>query len=99
MISERDLVDLCSASLRSSIRDKLEHHEFVNVNQLLQRVIESCIMESCDAYKSNHHNVYICDDHSDFSNDENREVFPAKIKWLIENKIVTCPSLIPFHKN
>jgi hypothetical protein len=39
MISERDLTDLCFAGLRPSIRDKLEHYEFVNVNQLLQTAV------------------------------------------------------------
>jgi maltodextrin utilization protein YvdJ len=61
MISERDLTDLCFAGLRSSIRDKLEHHEFVNVNQLLQRVVsaKSRLKESRDTYKSNRHNVML----------------------------------------
>ena len=35
----------------------------------------------------------------DFSNDENREVFPTKIKWPMENKMVTCPYLKLIHKN
>jgi hypothetical protein len=82
MISERDLTDLCIAGLRPSIRDKLKHHEFVNVNQLLQRAVsaESRLKESRDAYKSNRHNVHVVDDHSNCSDDENREVCPAEIK-------------------
>jgi hypothetical protein len=101
MISERDLIDLCFAGLCPSIRDKLEYHEFVNVNQILQRAIsaESRLKESCDAYKSNRHDVHIVDDHSDCSDDENREVCLAKIKWPAKNKLVTCPSLKPIHKN
>ena len=53
MISKRDLADLCFASLCRRIREKLEHYEFVNVNQLLQKAIsvESCLKESHDAYK------------------------------------------------
>ena len=100
MISERDLTDLCFASLCSS-RDKHQHYEFVNVNQLLQRAIsaESRLKESHDAYKSNCHIVHVIGDHSNFSDDENREVFPAEIKWPTENKMVTCPSLKPIHKN
>jgi hypothetical protein len=88
MISEIDLTDLCFAGLRPSIRDKLEHHEFVNVNQLLQRAVsaESRLKESHVAYKSNHHNVYVIDDHSDCFDDENREVFPTEIKWPAKNK-------------
>jgi hypothetical protein len=101
MISERDLTDLCFAGLRPSIRDKLEHHEFVNVNQLLQRVVsaESRLKESRDTYKSNRHNVHIVDDYSDCSDDDNKEVCHAKIKWPVKNKMVTCPSLKPIHKN
>jgi hypothetical protein len=41
MISKRDLTDLCFAGLRPSIRDKLEHYEFMNVNQLLQRAVSA----------------------------------------------------------
>jgi hypothetical protein len=100
-IFERDLTDLYFAGLRPSIRDKFEHHEFVNVNQLLQRAVsaESRLKESRDTYKSNRHNVHVIDDHSDCSNEDNREVCPAEIKWLAENKMVTCPSLKPIHKN
>jgi hypothetical protein len=73
----------------------------VNVNQLLQRAIsaESRLKESCNTYKSNRHNVHVVDDHSDCSNDDNKEVYLAEIKWPIENKMVTCPSLKPIHKN
>jgi hypothetical protein len=101
MISKRDLTNLCFAGLHPSIRDKLEYLEFVNIYQLLQRVVlaESCLQESHDAYKSNRHNVHVVDDHSDCSDDENREVCPAEIKWPVENKLVTCPFLKPIHKN
>jgi hypothetical protein len=101
IISEKDLTDLCFAGLHPSIWDKLEHHDFVNVNQLLQRAIsaESRLKESHDTNKSNRHNVHVVDDHSDCSNDDNREVCPAKIIWSVENKMVTCPSLKPIHKN
>ena len=37
IISERDLTDLAFAGLCSSIKEKLEHYEFLNINQLLQR--------------------------------------------------------------
>jgi hypothetical protein len=39
MISERDLTNLAFAGLCSSIKEKLEHYEFLNVNQLLQRAV------------------------------------------------------------
>jgi hypothetical protein len=82
MISERDLTDLCFAGLRPGIRDKLEHYEFMNVNQLLQRAIlaESCLKESRETYKSNSHNVHVVDDHSHCSNDDSKENCPAEIK-------------------
>jgi hypothetical protein len=101
MISKRDLTDLCFAGLRPSIRDKLELYEFVNVNQLLQMAIsvESCLKESRETYKSNRHNVHVVDDHSDCSNDDNKKIYPAEIKWPTENKMVTCPSLKLIHKN
>ena len=101
MISERDLTDLCFAGLRSSIREKLEHYEFHNVNQLMQKVvsIESRLKESRDAYKSHHQGVHIIDDCSDYSDDDNKEFLAAEIKWPAENKLVTCPSLKPIHKN
>jgi hypothetical protein len=91
MIYERDLTDLCIAGLRPSIRDKLEHYEFVNVNQLLQRAVsaESRLKESRETYKSNRHNVHVVDDHSDCSDDDDKEIYPTKIKcqhrirWLL----------------
>jgi hypothetical protein len=101
VISERDLTNLCFAGLRPSIRDKLEYYEFVNVNQLLQRAVlaESRLKESRETYKSNRHNMHVVDDHSDCSDDDNKEIYPAKIKWPAENKMVTCPSLKSIHKN
>ena len=80
MISERDSTNLCFSGLRPSIREKLEHYEFVNVNQLLQKAIsvESCLKESHDAYKSNRHNVHFVRDCSDNSDEDNKELFPAK---------------------
>ena len=82
MISERDLTDLCFAGLRPSIREKLEHYEFVNVIQLLQKAVsvESRLKESRDAYKSHRHNVHFVGDCSDDSDDDNKELLAAEIK-------------------
>jgi len=100
-ISERDLTDLCFAGLRSSIREKLEHYEFHNVNQLMQKAvsIESRFKESRDAYKSHRQNVHFVGDCSDDSDDDNKECLATEIKWPAENKLVTCPSLKLIHKN
>ena len=63
MISERDLTNLYFAGLCPSIREKLEHYEFVNVNQLLQKavLVESRLKESRDAYKSHRQHVHVID--------------------------------------
>jgi hypothetical protein len=75
MISERDLTNLCFAGLRSSISEKLEHFEFHNVNQLMQRAVsvELCLKEYRDAYKSNRHSVHVVGDYSDDSDDDNKK--------------------------
>jgi hypothetical protein len=101
MISERDLTDLCFAGLHFSIRDKLEHYEFHNVNQLMQKavLVESHLKESCDAYKSHRYNMHFIGDCSDDSDDDNKESLAAEIKWPAKNKLVTCPSLELIHKN
>jgi hypothetical protein len=38
-IAEKDLADLAFAGLTSYLRDKLDGHEFLDTNQLLQRVL------------------------------------------------------------
>ena len=98
MISERDLTDLCFVGLCPSIKEKLEHYEFHNVNQLMQKavLIESRLKESRDAYKSHRQNVHVIDDCSD---DDNKEFLAVEIRWPVENKLVTCPSLKLIHKN
>jgi hypothetical protein len=97
MIFERDLTDLCFAGLRPNIREKLEDYEFVNVNQLLRKAVsvESCLKESCDAYRSHRPNVHVIDGYSDGLDDENKKCYAAEIRWPSENKLVTCPSLKP----
>ena len=81
MIFERDLTDLCFAGLRPNIREKLEHYEFVNVNQLLQKVVsvESRLKESHDAYRSHHPNVHVIDGYFDSSDDENKNPMLLKL--------------------
>ena len=101
MISERDSTNLCFSGLRPSIREKLEHYEFHNVNQLMQKTIsiESCLKEYRDAYKSHRQGVHIIDDCFDCSDDDNKEFLAVEIRWPTENKLVTCPTLKPIHKN
>jgi hypothetical protein len=43
--------------------------------------------------------VHFVDDYSDDSDDDNKECLAAEIKWPTENKLVSCPSLKPIHKN
>jgi len=100
-ISERDLIEFCFAGLRSSIRDKLEYCHFSTCNQLLERAVsvESRLKESRDSYKSHRSNVHAFDGHSDSSDDESKECMATEIRWLAENKHITCPSLKPIQKN
>jgi hypothetical protein len=60
---------------------------------------ESRLKESRDAYKFHRHNVHFISDYSDDSDDDNKECLAAEIKWPVENKLITCPSLKPIHKN
>ena len=39
MISERDLADLVLSGLKTYIREKLEGHEFLTINQFLQKAL------------------------------------------------------------
>ena len=39
MISERDLADLVFNGLKTYIKDRLEGHEFLTINQVLQRAL------------------------------------------------------------
>ena len=98
MITRRDLTNLCFACLCSRIKEKLEHYEFHNVNQLKQKAvsIESRLKESRDAYKSHRQSVLVIDDCSNY---DNKEFLATEIKWPTENKLVTCPSLKLIHKN
>jgi Mg2+ and Co2+ transporter CorA len=76
MTSERDLTYLCFASLHSSVREKLEHYEFLNVNQLLQKtvVVQSHLKESRDVHRS-HRSTYmhVVESYSNNSDDETKE--------------------------
>ena len=44
-------------------------------------------------------NTHTFDVVSDCSDDESKECNAAEIRWPAENKLVTCPSLKPIHKN
>jgi hypothetical protein len=101
MISERDLPDLCFASLHSCIREKLEHYEFLNVNQLLQKAvaIQSRLKESRDVHRSHRSTMHVVESYSNNSNNENKESYAAEFVWPVQNKLVICPSLKPIHKN
>jgi hypothetical protein len=71
-ISERDLTYLALHGLHSNIKEKLEHHEFLTINQLLQKIIaiETCLKDSCDIHRSHHPNMHAIEYHSDSSDDE-----------------------------
>ena len=43
--------------------------------------------------------MHFVDDYSDDSDDDNKECLVSEIKWPLENKLVTFPSLRLIHKN
>jgi hypothetical protein len=100
-ISERDLVDICFNGFHSRIREKLENVQFTSFNHLIERAVfwESRLKESRDTYKTHRSNTHAFSTYSDGSDDENQECMAAEIRWPAKNKMVTCPSLKPIHKN
>jgi hypothetical protein len=44
MVSEKDLVDLAFAGLSSYLKDRIEGHDFADVNQVLQRALVQKIL-------------------------------------------------------
>jgi fumarate hydratase class II len=58
--------------MRSNIKEKLEHYEFLNVNQLLQKAVaaESRLKESQDVHRSHRPNMHVIESYSNSSNDE-----------------------------
>ena len=67
IIFERDLTDLAFAGLRSCIKQKIEHYEFLHVNQLLQKAVavEARLKESRDIHRSHRPNMHVIQSYSE----------------------------------
>jgi len=100
-LSEKDLVDLALAGLRSNYREKLDGSSFYSINQFQAKALnqETKFKKEKDTYKSHRSNTHIVEYDSDSSNDEDKEVYAAEFVWLASAKPSTCTSLKPTEKN
>jgi hypothetical protein len=91
IISERDLAELAFNGLRSHIREILEGHEFIDVDQVLVRALAHESRSKDTRLKSDRPNMHILDYES--SDDQSKEVCAAEFTWLPNNKANTCALL------
>ena len=82
-ISEKDLVDLALAGLRSSYREKLNGSSFYSINQLQAKALsqETKFKKEKDTYKSHRSNTHFVEYDSDSSDDEDKEVYATEFVW------------------
>ena len=94
-LSEKDLVDLALAGLRSSYREKHDSSSFHSINQLQVRALgqEAKFKKEKDTYKSHRSNTHIVEYDSDSSDDEDKEVYATEFVWPASAKPSTCTSL------
>jgi hypothetical protein len=98
-ILESDLTDLALNGLCSSIKEKLEHYEFLTINKLLQKAfaLKTRLKDSCDN-RSCCPNMHATEYHLDSSDGETNDCCFAEFIWPTK-KSVTCPSVKLVHKN
>jgi hypothetical protein len=83
--------------LRSHIREKLEGHEFSSVAQVLLKALAHESRSKDVRLKSDRPNMHMLD--YDSSDDESKDVYAAEFTWSSNDKVNTCASLRPIHKN
>ena len=102
MITEGDLVDLVLSGLRTHIRERLEGHEFLNINQVLQRALaqesRSKDLKEVHRYKTDHPKMNMVEYDSEHSNDEG-DIYAIEFFWPSKAKPFICNDLKPIHKN
>ena len=100
-LSEKDLVDLALAGLRSSYREKLDGSSFYFINQLQVRALgqEAKFKKEKDTYKSNRSNTHIVEYDSDSPDNDDKEVYATEFVWPASAKPSTCTSLKPTQRN
>ena len=96
-LSDKDLVDLAFAGLRSIYREKLDGSSFYSINQLQVRALgqEIKFKKEKDTYKSHRSNTHIVKYDSDSSGDEDKEVYATEFVWPASAKPSTCTPLKP----
>ena len=102
MINERDLANIVLSGLKTNIREKLEGHEFLTINQVLQRALAqegwSKELKYVHRYKVDRPKMNMVEYTSDDSDDE-ADVYAAEFVWPSKTKPFACLDLKPIHKN
>ena len=101
-ISDRDLVDLAFADLLVFHKEKLDGQEFLYVIQVLQKALANESRTKEALQKSNgksNHPVYVLDCESNYSDDEDTNIYAAEFTWPSKIKAYSCASLKPAHKS
>ena len=101
-ISDRDLADLTFAGLLDFHKEKLDGQEFLDVSQVLQKVLANESRAKEALQKSNgksNRPVYVLGCESNCSDNEGNNVYAAEFAWPSNNKSCTCGSLKPIQKN
>jgi hypothetical protein len=89
------MTDLVFNGLRSYVKEKLEGHLFISVNQVLDRALaqENWSKELAKS-KSDRPNMHFLSNNVDTSDDESDDVYAAEFTWSSKDKAHTCASLI-----
>jgi hypothetical protein len=99
-IFDKDLADLMFNGLRSYVKEKLDGHLFTSVNQVLDRALaQENQSKELAKFKSDRPNIHFLNNNVDTSCDESDDVYAAKFAWSSKNKVHTCASLKPIHRN
>jgi len=99
VISERDLADLVLSGLKTYIRKKLEGHEFLTINQVLQKALAQ-ESRGKDVHRSptDRPRMHMVDYNDDNSDDE-VDVYATEFVWSSKAKPYSCNALKPIRKN
>jgi hypothetical protein len=94
------MVNLVFNGLLTYVKEKLEGHIFISVNQVLDRALaqENQSKELAKS-KFDRPNMHFLNNNVDTSDDENGDVYAAEFAWSFKDKPCTCASLKPIHRN
>ena len=80
----------------------LDGQKFLDVSQVLQKALANESRAKEALQKSNgksNHSVYVLGCESNYSDDEDNNVYAVEFAWPSNNKSCTCGSLKPIQKN